>query len=326
LNAEDKTMSQRFEGRNLDEALTLASQAYGVDRSRITHRVVTEKRGFLGGIKHVVIDAEIGSANAVAASPAPAVVMDEEPESAPILESVPMKESAPAVAPAAPRADRAPRARKRGRGGRRGESRSGGHGESGGNATRGRRGSFGDREQPALQSGDFEQFFTEVPEQGAESESAAAVRTWIEKVLAAAKFELQVRTEENDSQVIVRLYGPDAKRMLERHGEVLDALQVLVNKSLGGRSIEKDIELDCEGFKDRRTGSLEQRARDLADKVRRERREQLLPAMTPIERRIIHIALRDDADVTTESRGDGFLKRVAIVLRSDQQQSADSSE
>lgn len=320
-------MSQRFEGRNLDEALTLASQALGVDRSRITHRVVTEKRGFLGGIKHVVIDAEVGTASSVTASPAAPVVIEDEPELAPIMESVPMKESTAAAAPAAPRADRAPRARKRGRGGRGGEARSGGNGESRGGATRGRRGSFSDREQqPALQSGDFEQFFGEVPEQGAESESAAGVRTWIEKVLVAAKFELQVRTEENDSQVVVRLYGPDAKRMLERHGEVLDALQVLVNKSLGGRSIEKDIELDCEGFKDRRTGDLEQRARDLADKVRRERREQLLPSMTPIERRIIHIALRDDADVTTESRGDGFLKRVAIVLRSDQQRSADSGE
>jgi hypothetical protein len=39
--------------------------------------------------------------------------------------------------------------------------------------------------------------------------------------------------------------------------------------------------------------------------------------MTPIERRIVHIALRDDAEVTTESRGDGFYKRVAILLRSE---------
>jgi predicted RNA-binding protein Jag len=226
------------------------------------------------------------------------------------------------TATAAPRADRPPRARKRGRGGR-GESR--GNGESRGGSTQGRRGSFGDREQAPVQAGDFEQFSGEVPEQGPESESAAGVRRWIEQVLSAANFELQVRTEENETQVLVRLYGADAKRMLEHHGEVLDALQVLVNKSLGGRSIEKDIELDCEGFKDRRSGSLEQRARDLADRVRRERKEQLFPPMTPIERRIIHIALRDDTDCTTESRGDGFLKRVAIILRSDQQ-SADAGE
>jgi len=39
--------------------------------------------------------------------------------------------------------------------------------------------------------------------------------------------------------------------------------------------------------------------------------------MSPIERRIVHIALRDHEDVTTESRGDGFYKRVAIILRSE---------
>ena len=42
-----------------------------------------------------------------------------------------------------------------------------------------------------------------------------------------------------------------------------------------------------------------------------------LKAMTPIERRIVHIALRDDTEVTTESRGEGFYKRVAILLRSE---------
>jgi len=49
--------------------------------------------------------------------------------------------------------------------------------------------------------------------------------------------------------------------------------------------------------------------------VRSSGREQLLPAMTPIERRIVHLALQEDADVTTESRGDGFYKRVAVVMR-----------
>jgi spoIIIJ-associated protein len=103
--------------------------------------------------------------------------------------------------------------------------------------------------------------------------------------------------------------------MVDRHGELLDALQVLANKSLVGRKIEKDIELDCENFKGRRVEDLEQRARDIADRVRQDGREYVLPAMSPIERRIVHMALRDDAEVTTESRGEGFFKRVAIVLR-----------
>jgi spoIIIJ-associated protein len=49
--------------------------------------------------------------------------------------------------------------------------------------------------------------------------------------------------------------------------------------------------------------------------VRSDGREQLLPAMNPTERRIVHMVLADDPEVMTISRGDGFHKRVAIVLR-----------
>ncbi|MGZ4810981.1 MAG: R3H domain-containing nucleic acid-binding protein, partial [Thermoanaerobaculia bacterium] len=91
--------------------------------------------------------------------------------------------------------------------------------------------------------------------------------------------------------------------------------QVLANKALTGRKVEKDIEMNCEQFKERRVEDLEHRARETADRVRKDGREQLLPAMSPIERRIVHLALQDDREVTTESRGDGFYKRVAIILR-----------
>jgi spoIIIJ-associated protein len=155
----------------------------------------------------------------------------------------------------------------------------------------------------------------EVPEQSPESEEAKAVHDWIEEAIDYARLDLDARTEENEEQILVRLYGRDARRMTEEHGEALDALQVLANKALIGRKTEKDIELDCDGFKARRHDDLAQRARDAAERVRADGREQLLPAMTPIERRIVHLALQDDADVTTESRGEGFYKRVAIVRR-----------
>ncbi|HEV2719607.1 MAG TPA: R3H domain-containing nucleic acid-binding protein, partial [Thermoanaerobaculia bacterium] len=163
----------------------------------------------------------------------------------------------------------------------------------------------------------FEQHYeaVAVPEQGPESDEAKAVREWCEEEIDYVRFDLDVRTEENDEQIFVRLYGRDTRRMTEEHGEALDALQVLANKALIGRKTEKDIELDCEGFKSRRHEDLQQRAREAAERVRAEGREQLLPAMTPIERRIVHLALQDDADVTTESRGEGFYKRVAIIRR-----------
>jgi spoIIIJ-associated protein len=155
----------------------------------------------------------------------------------------------------------------------------------------------------------------EIPPQEAESETAIAARQWCEEALRLAGLEVELRTSENDEQIHVRLYGRDTRRMLDRHGELLDALQVLANKALVGRRVEKDIELDCAAFKERRVEELGERARATAERVRRDGREQLLPAMSPIERRIVHLALQNDADVVTESRGDGFYKRVCIKPR-----------
>src|SRR5205085_6105561 len=179
-----------------------------------------------------------------------------------------------------------PRRDRPSRGGRGGGGRRDNRGD-GGNRRR-RRGPQHDDEME-LQPGDFEeQMDIVIPEQGPESEAAKTVRQWCENLIALAKLSLEVRTEENDAQVVVRLYGRDMRRLTERHGELLDAIQVLANKAFVGRKLEKDIELDCGAFKGKRIEQLEQTARDVADRVRRDRREQLLPAMTPIERRIVH--------------------------------------
>ena len=280
-------MAQRFEGRNLDEALTMASEAFGVDRVQLTYHVVLEKKGFLGGIKRIVVEAEV----------------NERPIAAAVQE---------AAAPT-PRSGRPSGGGGRGRGNR---DRGRGRGGEGRDRDRGNR-SRGPRRETAddFQTGDFERFAGEIPEQGPESEQAGVVRAWYARVLELAKLQLEIRTEENETQVIVRLFGGDARLLTEEHGELLDALQVLGNKAMVGRKVEKEIELNCEAFKERRAEQLAEKAKELADRVRSSGREQLLPAMTPIERRIVHLALQEDADVTTESRGEGFYKRVAVVMR-----------
>ena len=111
-----------------------------------------------------------------------------------------------------------------------------------------------------FQTGDFERFAGEIPEQGPESEQAGVVRAWYARVLELAKLQLEIRTEENETQIIVRLFGGDARLLTEEHGELLDALQVLGNKALVGRKVEKEIELDCEAFKERRAEQLAEKA------------------------------------------------------------------
>lgn len=295
-------MSQRFEGRNVEEALQSATEALGVERWQLTYHVLIEKRGFLGGVKRVVIEADVNTDATAPVAPATAAP------------------STPAAA-ASPAAALPPRERSGGRGGsggrgasggRGGERRGGGRGDDRGGRGRGRGRSRGGDE---FRSGDFETFILDVPEQGPESDEARIAREWCEDVIALSRLDLIARTHENDTQIHVRLYGSDARRLTDEHGELLDAIQVLANKALVGRKVQKEIELDSEEFKERRIEDLRLRAQEAADRVRSRRREELLPAMTPIERRIVHVALQEDPDVTTESRGEGFYKRVAIIVR-----------
>jgi predicted RNA-binding protein Jag len=302
--------NQRFEGKNLDEAMQHAAETLGAERWQLAYGVVLEKRGFLGGMKRVVIEAWINEEAEAPPTNAPVAPLPPVDRDGPVLQT---RTSSEEYGPSGGRA-RGPRAHERasrgakperGRGGRGDESRARGPRREG----RGR-GGEGNEAAPRARGP-----VQPPPEQGPMSEEAIKVRDWIETVIDLARLDLSVRTEEDDAAINVRLYGRDAAQLLDRNGELLDSMQVLSNKSLVGRSVQKAIELDCEGFKEQRFADLQERARTLADKVRAEKREQMLPAMTPAERRIVHLTLQDDAEVATESRGDGFYKRVAIIVR-----------
>jgi spoIIIJ-associated protein len=293
-------MSPQFEGKTLEEALEIAGQSLGVDRYRLTYHVVLEKRGFLGGIKRVVIEADVNE--------------EDSQQAAAPRESDRVSEARPASQKSGPPRSRGRRGR--GRDGSRGEGR----GEPRGGSERGNRsatGNRGGRQRDPVRADETEIGETAVPapEQGPQSAEAAAVAEWCGRLVELSNLQLDLRTFEDEQQISVRLYGRDRKRILEQNGSLMDSLQVITNKALVGRKIEKIIEFDCEEFKGKRSDDLGRQARNLADRVRVDGREQLLPAMTPIERRIVHLALQDDAQVTTESRGEGFYKRVAIIRR-----------
>jgi spoIIIJ-associated protein len=310
-------MAQRFEGKNIEEALDSAVESLGVERYKLLYHVVLEKRGFLGGMKRVVIEAEVNEAAVEPEQPRQQQV-SAEPRMADVAE--------PAQSmPAAPRQ----RTGGRERGGREQRPR-GGAGHDDGRQRRGGRGRSrpDDRDAPRQSRGparDYQPLPAEdIPPQAAESEKAIAVREWCARVIELAGLDLELRTTETETQIGVRLYGHDTARLVDRNGELLDAIQVLANKALVGRSVEKDVELDAAAFKEKRLEDLSQRARSLADEVRTSGREQLLPAMSPIERRIIHLTLQDDAQVMTESRGEGFYKRVVVKLRTSSDQPSES--
>ena len=120
--------------------------------------------------------------------------------------------------------------------------------------------------------------------------------------------------EGDEGELILDITGNDLAILIGRHGRTLDALQFLVSaitvRKLGYRY---PVIIDVESYKNRQRQKLESLARSSAKKAVSQGRSVKLRPMTPYERRIIHVALRDDTRVETASEGEGTARHVVIV-------------
>jgi spoIIIJ-associated protein len=114
--------------------------------------------------------------------------------------------------------------------------------------------------------------------------------------------------------VRVNVNGDDLSYLIGRQAETLNALQyissLIINKEIG-RSIP--LIVDVEGYRARRENQLQQIARRMADQAVSTGRRQVLEPMPPNERRIVHIELRENSDVSTESIGEEPRRKVTII-------------
>ncbi|NHM16400.1 KH domain-containing protein [Eggerthellaceae bacterium zg-887] len=120
--------------------------------------------------------------------------------------------------------------------------------------------------------------------------------------------------EGDEGELILDITGDDLAILIGRHGKTLDALQFLVSaitvRTIGYRY---PVVVDVEGYKARQREKLESIARSSANRAVHQHRSVKMRPMTPYERRIIHIALRDDPRVETASEGEGSSRHVVVV-------------
>ncbi len=125
--------------------------------------------------------------------------------------------------------------------------------------------------------------------------------------------DIQVRSID---PVTLNAVGPGVAELIGRRGTTLRALQFVLSLMVNNQ-LERRIRLvvDADGYRQRREGLLESMAERLAQRVRVTRQQMVLEPMPPNERRIVHLVLVDDPDVTTESEGTGDNRRVVIKPR-----------
>ena len=155
------------------------------------------------------------------------------------------------------------------------------------------------------------------PAGATDAQSVTLVETTLTELLSAAGLLLEIRRREaSGDELLFELIGDDVEPLLANKGEGLTGLEVLVGRIASKRlGVPVHPRLDAEGFRAHRKDALEDLAQQSAAEVRRTRRPQLLPPLSPWERRLVHLALAEDPEVETESEGDGFLKRVEVRLK-----------
>jgi spoIIIJ-associated protein len=121
---------------------------------------------------------------------------------------------------------------------------------------------------------------------------------------------------EDPPTIFIEILGQDLGMLIGRRGDHLSQLQYLVNL-IANRRLESwtRVVVDVEGYRTRREESLIGLAERIGRQVARSRRPIILEPMPPNERRIVHITLRGNPDVTTESSGEGNMRRVTVQPR-----------
>lgn len=144
------------------------------------------------------------------------------------------------------------------------------------------------------------------------SDAREALEGMISWLSEQAKIEVK---EENQDRILLEIHGDKTGLLIGKRGQTLDALQYLVNKMVNRNSEpSKRIEVDMEQYRKRREQSLRNMATRLGEKVKKKKKPITIEAMNAHDRRIIHLALKNDPSLETRSVGKGEMRKLVIHL------------
>jgi len=274
--------SIRVSAKTVDDAITEALIQLGVTSDKLEYEVIEKgSAGFLGiGMKQAVIEAR--------RKPEPKPVVEEAPAEVSEPEAVPEKKEVKPEKPAYKkevRTEEKPVAKK--------ETAEAVKEEK--------------KEEPKK-----ERELVEVQPQ-----TISAVEEFLKNTLAAMGMEVALKTEiDKDGALCVDMSGEHMGILIGKRGQTLDSLQYLANRVANKHQDGYvRVKLDTENYRARREETLKHLAKNIAHKVKRNRRPVALEPMNPYERRIIHSALQSDPYVTTHSEGEEPYRKVVVTLK-----------
>ena len=139
------------------------------------------------------------------------------------------------------------------------------------------------------------------------------VKEELDEILKLMGMEGEVTTSLEGGRVVADIKSENGAILIGKKGQTLDALQLIVNLIVNrDERTRTRVIVDTESYRQRRENALVKMAREVADEVKSKGNPRELEPMNPAERRVIHLALKNDKDVETTSKGEGNFRRVVV--------------
>ena len=145
---------------------------------------------------------------------------------------------------------------------------------------------------------------------------SSAPDTILRELLDRMGIDAEVESDfvEGSTHLNVRTDSPAL--LIGKHGQTLDAIERLLNCIVNKASlVKRRVFVNTEGYRERREERLVEMAHQMAEQVKYTNREVVLAPMSPRDRRIIHVALKEDDIISTYSQGEGDMRRVVITTQ-----------
>ena len=167
--------------------------------------------------------------------------------------------------------------------------------------------------EPEEEEDDEEDEISDEPAVDVTQESIDLGKEALQRMADLITEDAVVEAETNQDRLTLKIQGGNAGILIGRKGQTLDAMQFLTDKIINRKSEARvRVKVDIEGYMETRKSNLKHLAFKMAEKAKKTGRPATINQMSAQDRRIVHLALKDDTGVRTQSMGDGYYRRLVI--------------
>jgi spoIIIJ-associated protein len=148
---------------------------------------------------------------------------------------------------------------------------------------------------------------------GADTRGVQRAQSVLQEIIKHISVTASVTTRQDEEHTILEITGDTTGVLIGRRGQMLDALEYIVNRIVARDETGAHFVVDSQDYRERHRKSLEDLARRMGEQAKKKRKAVTLNPLSPRDRRSVHMVLHDDPALTTKSAGDGYYRKLIII-------------